>query len=455
MLSTTFDTGMRLRLAGFLLAIAVLLSLIVWAAVTSWRRVEESRAQLSSVQSESFRIASHLQQSILDLNQHLLNFAVQYDTNALTEFETKWVALGRWIDEQHLSAPEEKPVLEEINAAYDRYHSTAMQLAAKVASRTNGGVAAAELAQFQQHVAHLLNLSYQLAEAHRQSLAASLAGSNNALAHLHSLLLGALFLLVALGSGMAVVVYRQLIAPLRLKLVESQALLERQEKLASLGVLAAGVAHEVRNPLTAIKAWLFMRQRAMQPGTEEHADSEVISKEIERLERIVKDFLLFARPSDPQLETVPADRPLREVQQLLAVPLEKSNIQVVVENRASARINIDPQQIKQVLINLVQNAAESIGQNGVITLRTRLERNRLLDSNGEAVVLEVADNGKGMPPEVEKRLFDPFFTTKETGTGLGLPIAARIVEKHGGALEYKTQVNHGTTFGIVLPQVRQ
>ena len=77
------------------------------------------------------------------------------------------------------------------------------------------------------------------------------------------------------------------------------------------------------------------------------------------------------------------------------------------------------------------------------------------ESDRDAVVLEVADTGRGMPMEVEKRLFDPFFTTKETGTGLGLPIAARIVEKHGGALEYKTQVNHGTTFGIVLPQVRQ
>jgi signal transduction histidine kinase len=101
----------------------------------------------------------------------------------------------------------------------------------------------------------------------------------------------------------------------------------------------------------------------------------------------------------------------------------------------------------------VQNAADAIGHNGIVSLRVRLGRKTLAASDTEVVILEVADTGKGIPPEAEKRLFDPFFTTKESGTGLGLSIAARIVEKHGGALQYQTQVNHGTTFGIVLPRV--
>ena len=107
--------------------------------------------------------------------------------------------------------------------------------------------------------------------------------------------------------------------------------------------------------------------------------------------------------------------------------------------------------MQQVLINLIQNAAESIGHNGVITLRVTNGTKHLADRVLEAVVLEVADTGKGITPEVEKRLFDPFFTTKDTGTGLGLSIAARIVEKHGGVLQYTTQVNRGTIFGVVLP----
>jgi signal transduction histidine kinase len=105
-----------------------------------------------------------------------------------------------------------------------------------------------------------------------------------------------------------------------------------------------------------------------------------------------------------------------------------------------------------LMVSLIQNAADSIGRNGAITPRVRVETKRLSDRTTEVVILEVADTGEGIPPEVEKRLFDPFFTTKESGTGLGVAIAARIIEKHGGALQYQTQMNRGTVFGIVLPR---
>src|SRR5262249_29108652 len=182
-------------------------------------------------------------------------------------------------------------------------------------------------------------------------------------------------------------------------------------------------------------------------------DAEAIGQEINRLERIVRDVLRFARPSEPEFRVVPATAPLQEVESLLADELRKANITITVEQGPPGSVRIDLQQIKQVLINLVQNAAESIGRNGRITLRTCLENVRLRDEVTSAVVMEVADTGTGITPEVEKRLFDPFFTTKESGTGLGLPIAGRIVEKNGGALRYQTQVGRGTTFGIVLPRV--
>jgi signal transduction histidine kinase len=259
-------------------------------------------------------------------------------------------------------------------------------------------------------------------------------------------------LLLLAGGGLAVVVYRELIAPLRIKLVENQALIERQEKLASLGMLAAGVAHEIRNPLTAIKAWLFIQQKHFSPGSTEEADAAIIAGELNRLERIVRDVLLFARPSEPHLARVEAAEPLRQVQALLGVELEKSRIQLIREDGVTAAIRVDPQQLQQVLINVIQNAADSIGHDGTVTLRARAELKRIGEKMVDVVVLEVVDTGKGMTPEVEKRLFDPFFTTKESGTGLGLSIAARILEKHGGSLRYQTQVNRGTTFGIVLPK---
>ena len=148
---------------------------------------------------------------------------------------------------------------------------------------------------------------------------------------------------------------------------------------------------------------------------------------------------------------VPATGPLIEVQTLLQPGLEKSGIQLVVAESTPASIRIDPQQIKQVLINLVQNAADSIGHDGTITLRAVTDEKRIADRQLEVVILQVSDTGKGIPEDVQKRLFDPFFTTKDTGTGLGLPIAARIVEKHRGALQYQNLAEHGATFGIILP----
>jgi signal transduction histidine kinase len=115
-----------------------------------------------------------------------------------------------------------------------------------------------------------------------------------------------------------------------------------------------------------------------------------------------------------------------------------------------AWVRADTQQIEQVLINLIQNAAESIGRDGVIRLSMRCEGKR-----DAWVALEVNDTGKGIPDAVQQRLFDPFFTTKEGGTGLGLPIAARIVEKHGGELRYETEMNRGTTFSVVLPRLHE
>src|SRR5262249_41587197 len=114
-------------------------------------------------------------------------------------------------------------------------------------------------------------------------------------------------------------------------------------------------------------------------------------------------------------------------------------------------VRADAQQLKQVLINLVQNAAESIDRDGRITLRAVRDRDSLGGASLSVAVIEVADTGKGIPSEVRNRLFDPFFTTKEGGTGLGLPIAARIVEKHGGELRYETEPDQGTTFKVLLP----
>jgi len=250
-----------------------------------------------------------------------------------------------------------------------------------------------------------------------------------------------------------VFVYRDMIAPLRSKLVEAQAIAEQQEKMAALGLLAAGVAHEIRNPLTAIKAALFTQQKKFSPLSAEWADVKIVEREISRLEKIVTGFLEFARPAEPETKVIAADLLLLEAKLFLAPQLAQRQIQILQEPSAPMHVKVDPAQMKQVLINLVQNAADSIDHDGKITLRARHSHKPLLNGEKSTVILEVSDTGKGISAEAQKRIFDPFFTTKENGTGLGLSIAARIVQKHGGRLQFQTQVNHGTTFGILLPQV--
>ncbi len=447
------NPGIKLRIILFIATIAMLLMLIAWTAHSSWQQMGDLHDKLSAEQWKVFSIVDSLQQNILDLNVLVEHYAAYREAEDWTNFTAKSKELKQWINEQQptLASSKERQLLNQINSAYDDYVVAANAINIRIYGTKRTITRVVEFADFETQSKRVLGLGNKLAEAHLEWLDSLQNQTSRTLDALRYALFGSLVLLLAAGCWLAAVVYRDMISPLQVQLVESRQLVERQEKLASLGMLAAGVAHEIRNPLTAIKAWLYMQQKRLTAGTPEAADAQLIGGEINRLERIVRDFLMFARPSDPQLVAVPAEQPLREVQTFLQPQLEKTGIKLVLDSVTPAQIQIDPQQIKQVLINLIQNAADSIGENGTVTLRARRDEKRLFDRQTNVVILEVTDTGKGIPPELEKRLFDPFFTTKDSGTGLGLPIAARIVEKHRGALQYQTQAGHGTTFGVILP----
>jgi signal transduction histidine kinase len=441
------------RLILFFATITLLVALIGWIAHASWQRTGELHDRLSTKQWQNFEIADRLEQGILGLNNLMLRYSAYGNESDWTNFTATSEDLGRWFNAQQpiLVSRMERPFLDRINAAYNEYLSAAADIHTRVYSSHQTSTRVAEFTELERCSRRILDLGLQLSEAHQQSIDTAQEQSLQSLNLLRFETIGSLAVLLIAVFWVAAVVYKDLIAPLQVQLVESRQLVERQEKLASLGMLAAGVAHEIRNPLTAIKAWLYLQQKHLAPGTPEFADAELIGREINRLERIVKDFLQFARPSEPQFTPVPAEQPLREIQTLMQPGLVKSAIKLMVGEVAPALIHVDPQQIKQVLINLVQNAADSIGHNGTVTLRVRRDEKRLNNRQMDVVILEICDTGTGIPPEAEKRLFDPFFTTKDFGTGLGLPIAARIVEKNHGALQYQTQAGHGTTFGIILP----
>lgn len=455
--------------------------MVSWITRTTWLQLERLQREHAAVQSESFYLGVSLRGSIRSLNDKLLQYSFGRDPELRSAFlresedltvwiETNRVQLARLANLELLKGVDVShhlDLLTEAQAAYRDYLTNAAPLipepprpatnAAPAALEPPGEPAAAPsfeavYTMVRQASSELVSLSNELVDSQRQGFREFLVGTQDTLADHQRLLKITSVILLGLAAALAVLVYRGMIAPLRFGLSQSQSIIQRQEKLASLGILASGVAHEIRNPLTAIKFRLFSLKKTL-PATAQSEDARMIGEEITRLERIVRDFLQFARPSEPELARVPARRVLEETQGLMGPHLERMAIQLLIEQAEPAAVHADLQQLKQVMVNLVRNAAESIGRNGRITLGLRRDTEKLQGRNRPAVILAVADTGKGIPPEIELRLFDPFFTTKERGTGLGLAISSRIVENHGGLLRYETEVNRGTTFEVVLPEV--
>ncbi|MFO1488516.1 MAG: ATP-binding protein [Verrucomicrobiota bacterium] len=445
----------ELRLAGLILTALIGSCLIFWISRTTWERVDRLQKNFASLKPESFYVGVRMSAGILRLNETLLRYRLRGDQADYDAFLMDAQNLLFWFEDSRTNAitPLERDFFNQVGKAYNEYLAESRKLldTSKTWYQSKAGTFPASYEKVQSQSKQLLALCDNFIRAQRSAFESFLDESQTTLQVFQMLLQVFLALVLGLGSILLVLVYRGMIAPLRHRLTESQDIIDRQEKLASLGVLAAGVAHEIRNPLTAIRLRLFTLKQSLPDGAE-NEDAQVIANEINRLERIVKDFLQFARPSEPELVVIPAQRLLQEVSDLLRSPLQKNGIQLSLPPAATVWVRVDPQQIKQVLINLVQNSADSIGRDGNIQLAVHAAENATRKKESARVVIEVTDSGKGIPPEVQKRLFDPFFTTKEGGTGLGLPIAARIVEKHRGELHYHTSPGRGTTFAILLPQ---
>jgi signal transduction histidine kinase len=444
-----------LRLAVFALAAGLVVVLILWIQRSVGSRMAALEQKFGNLGAASFYVGIEIRFRFRQLNERLLDYHFDPTADHRALFLQEAQEFRRWLENREvtLTTPREHELFDSIQDAFEGYLAGTRPMTEAGAGPAEAGDLRAAYDAVRKESRPLFHRTEEFVGSQQQAFKEFLGDSQQTLLSLRQLLTLSLVLLLAATVALAMMVYRGMIAPLRQAVTESRAIIERQEKLASLGTLAAGVAHEIRNPLTAIKFRLFSLRNSLPPEFPAHEDAGVIGNEIGRLDRIVKDFLQFARPSDPEAVRVPAERILQEVHALLAPELEKLAIQLRLETDATTWIHADVQQLKQVLINLVQNAADSIGRDGGIRLGVRPDTVALAGRSRPAAILRVTDTGKGIPPEVQKRLFDPFFSTKEGGTGLGLAIAARIVEKHGGLLRYQTELDQGTTFEIVLPRL--
>ncbi len=450
------NSRIKWRLLALGLGAGLMGLLIMLITVSLQLRATQVSARLHQVDLESFRIADLFKEKLRYASDQMRRYASSNQDAAWEEYLKASQVLRLWIAQQvaTLSTVREQLILKQMAAAAETYEGRASDLHTRMEATHEPGASLAEYGGFLEQARRLVDLGEQLGRAHHESRNPMLAQASETLMYLRVLVLVLLVLLFMFGGALALGVYNQLITPLRTELVQSQALAERNEKMASLGLLAAGVAHEVRTPLTAIKTALYIQQKKLEPGSVAQGEAQVIEKEILRLEHIVTDFLQFARPAPPRFETVTVETTLQQVERLLAPQVATQSIRLVREPSPSLQVRVDAAQLEQVLLTLVHNAADSIERGGTITLRARSDNQSLREGAAEpVVVVEVSDTGKGIAPEAQKRLFDPFFTTKAEGTGLGLSIAARVVELNGGALRYQTELNRGTTFSIVLPQV--
>lgn len=235
----------------------------------------------------------------------------------------------------------------------------------------------------------------------------------------------------------------------RLELKQSKALLMNSEKMALVGKLATEVAHSIRNPMTSINMRLFSLKRSLDLSEVQKEDFEVVSEEMRRLDNIVRNFLEFSRPHKLKKQKVNISEVIDMTIDLLAYRLELHSVTMHREqNRDLPQIDGDPELLKEVFVNLVVNACEAMEKGGDITIS---EEEAIAENIGRAILVKVKDNGPGIPEDMADRVLQPFETTKPEGTGIGLFIAVRIVEGHGGKLEFVSKQGEGTTFMITLP----
>ncbi len=254
------------------------------------------------------------------------------------------------------------------------------------------------------------------------------------------------------------------------ELKESQDHLIASEKLAALGTMAAGMAHEIKNPLVAMRT--FTQLLPLKWEDKEFRDKfiAIIPPEIDKINKIAENLLKFGRPSKPEFKNITIDAVLEEVLELLENQIKKNNVRVSTKFVKTPKISADPNQLSQAFLNIIMNAAQAMKDGGELIVKTDIghviqlgkitkegfiSAKKLADKPaGEKVPMvfvEITDTGPGIPEESMRNMFDPFFTTKESGTGMGLPITLRIIEDHKGSIKVRSQVGKGTTFIIMLP----
>jgi signal transduction histidine kinase len=227
-------------------------------------------------------------------------------------------------------------------------------------------------------------------------------------------------------------------------LAQAEEQLRHADRLSALGKLSAGIAHEVRNPLASIKGTAEILSDKFKPEDKEYEFVEILIKEVNRLDTVVANFLDFAKPKQPELKSSEINDIILSVLKLTKHQIARAriNLKTHLEDTLPT-VYVDPEQIKQVFLNLIINAVQAMQGGGTLEVNTRMD--------GSKILCIFSDTGSGISKDQQENLFTPFYTSKKKGTGLGLAIVHRILDGHKGEIKFTSEENKGTCFTISLP----
>jgi len=245
------------------------------------------------------------------------------------------------------------------------------------------------------------------------------------------------------------------------KRLETQ--VRRTAHLASVGTLSAGMAHEIKNPLQTLKTFSQLLDEQYEDPEFRQTFSDLVGKEVNRIDRIVNQLLKFGRPAKAQLVEISLQEVIEQSLQLVQVPMRKKNIDLRVDWHVSSSVTAgDPRLLEQAFVNFFLNAFDAMEDGGELRIILRLVRQPLPSAMDREDILpdrhlsvSIQDSGVGISEEDLPQVFDPFFTTKSTGTGLGLSVVHSIIQEHGGMIDVESEKGVGTTFHVLYPVVRR
>lgn len=492
---------MKLRIgprmvAGFLF-MSFLLIITGIFAIVYLNRVQESSSRILAENVSSLKAAEELEIALLDMKGLTGYFLLDGNENWLTNFAEKNESFDKWFSEAQKGAltPEEKKIIREIEtlfAAYIKYHTGVVTLFRQGRQEQAHAVLTGEMRS-------TFLLIYEKCEEYL-SLNEKLMLDANHLIEAENrtaryIIYGVASIGILVGIFLGILLARSITKPiyelvLKVKgasngelfekvdieneteldhldrhvrdlidktyevnrdLEQSRKRLIQSEKLAALGQLAAGIAHEIYNPLTAIKMLLFSLQQGLSLDAQKTKDLEVITKEIGRMERFIQNFLQFARPHESYKSSLNINDLIRNTLALLAPQISSSQIQIEEDLLSSIpQIYADSEQLQQILVNIILNSLQAMPEGGKLKIETCLNHKSHPGSK-QSLQIIIRDTGKGIPREVLKNMFDPFVTTKSKGVGLGLSISYQIAKQHGGWIEGVNNPGKGATFIINLP----